>query len=216
MTEPNLPPHVKLDILSDPICPWCYIGKRRFEQAVDELDSADVTAMQVLTRLTRLRQAACAPRLVNPELGVGNAKLEMFGHLLDRLQEGGHRALVFSQFVAHLSLVREWLSKPGEGRVLVVDGGGSTRCALLGDQLGALAVKNGWSGLLIHGCVRDAEELGKLDLGVRALAGCPRKSIKRGEGRIDVAVSFAGITIQPGAFLYADADGILVAEGPIH
>ena len=114
------------------------------------------------------------------------------------------------------SLVREWLSKPGEGRVLVVDGGGSTRCALLGDQLGALAVKNGWSGLLIHGCVRDAEELGKLDLGVRALAGCPRKSIKRGEGRIDVAVSFAGITIQPGAFLYADADGVLVAEGPIH
>jgi regulator of ribonuclease activity A len=109
------------------------------------------------------------------------------------------------------SLVREALGEPGRGRVLVVGGGGSRRCALLGDRLGALAVENGWSGLVIHGCVRDTEELARLDLGVRALAACPRKSVKRGEGRRDVTVRFAGVTLRPGTYLYADADGLVVA-----
>ena len=109
------------------------------------------------------------------------------------------------------SLVREALAEPGEARVLVVDGGGSTRCALLGDRLGALAVANGWSGLVIHGCVRDALELRGMKLGVRALASCPRKSVKRGEGRRDRVVRFAGVSFRPGAFVYADADGLVLA-----
>ena len=110
------------------------------------------------------------------------------------------------------SLVREALGEPGAGRVLVVDGGGSTRCALLGDRLGALAVANGWAGLVIHGCVRDVAELERLDLGVRALASVPRKSLKRGAGTRDVGLSFAGAEFAPGMFLYADADGIVVAS----
>ena len=109
------------------------------------------------------------------------------------------------------SLVREWLAQPGAGRVLVVDGGGSLRCALLGDQLGALGVKNGWSGVIVHGCVRDTAALGAMDLGVLALAPHPLKSVKRGAGERDVAVTFAGVTFAPGAYVYADEDGVLVA-----
>ena len=95
--------------------------------------------------------------------------------------------------------------------MLVVDGGGSLRCALLGDQLGALGVKNGWSGVIVHGCVRDTVALGAMDLGVLALAPHPLKSVKRGAGERDVAVTFAGVTFAPGAYIYADEDGVLVA-----
>jgi regulator of ribonuclease activity A len=107
------------------------------------------------------------------------------------------------------SLVRQALEQPGQSRVLVVDGGGSLRCALLGDQLGALALENGWAGIVINGCVRDSAELMELDLGVRALATHPLKSVKRGEGRRDVVVRFAGVHFVPGHYLYADADGVL-------
>jgi regulator of ribonuclease activity A len=110
------------------------------------------------------------------------------------------------------ALVRATLEDPGAGRVLVVDGGGSTRCALLGDQLAALAVRNAWAGVLIHGCVRDSDELAALDLGVLALAAHPRRSVKRGEGERGGQLRFAGLTLRPGQHLYADADGILVSE----
>lgn len=109
------------------------------------------------------------------------------------------------------SHVRGLLDEPGAGRVLVVDGGGSMRCALLGDQLGALGVRNGWSGVLVWGCVRDTAALATMDLGILALAAHPLKSVKRGQGERGVAVSFAGVTFRPGHFLYADADGVVIA-----
>jgi regulator of ribonuclease activity A len=109
-------------------------------------------------------------------------------------------------------LVRATLSEPGEGRVLVIDGGGSLRCALLGDQIAWMAEANGWSGLVVNGCVRDVRALGELAIGIEALAANPRKSAKRGEGSRDIAVRFAGITFVPGSYLVADDDGIVVVE----
>ncbi|TDR82263.1 ribonuclease E activity regulator RraA [Paludibacterium purpuratum] len=108
------------------------------------------------------------------------------------------------------ALVRTALSEPGEGRVLVVDGGGSLRCALLGDQLGELAVKNGWAGVLVYGAIRDSVALAKLPLGIRALNTHPLKSIKRGEGQRDVALTFGGVRFAPSHWLYADEDGVIV------
>lgn len=114
------------------------------------------------------------------------------------------------------SLVRAALEEPGDGRVLVVDGGGSLRCALLGDQLGALAVHNGWAGVVINGCVRDVAALRTLPLGVLALAAHPLKSVKHGEGQRAVPLHFAGVRFTPGAWLYADEDGLIVSERPAH
>jgi regulator of ribonuclease activity A len=110
------------------------------------------------------------------------------------------------------TLVRAALEQPGKGQVLVVDGGGSLRCALVGDMLGELAVKNGWAGILIYGCVRDAAPLSVLPVGIKALATTPRKSVRRGEGAKDLAVRFAEISINPGDYLYADRDGVIVAD----
>jgi regulator of ribonuclease activity A len=109
------------------------------------------------------------------------------------------------------SLVRDAVRSQGRGRVLVVDGGGSLRRALLGDMLAASAAENGWQGLLINGCVRDVEILETIDLGVKALNSHPVKTDKRGEGQPGVIVAFAGVTIRPGNYLYADANGIVVA-----
>ena len=110
------------------------------------------------------------------------------------------------------SLVGEAVRQPGEGRVLVVDGGGSMRRALLGDLLAAAAAENGWQGLLIYGCVRDVEILRTIELGVKALAVCPVKTEKRGEGQSDVPLRFAGALMEPGQYLYADANGVVVAK----
>jgi regulator of ribonuclease activity A len=104
------------------------------------------------------------------------------------------------------SRVKEAVESPGAGRVLVVDGGGSRRHALLGDKLGLAAVGNGWAGVIIHGCIRDSVELG-----LRALGTIPLRSDKRGEGERDVPVRFAGVTFRPGEFVYADEDGIIVS-----
>lgn len=109
-------------------------------------------------------------------------------------------------------LVRKQLEQPGEGGVLVVDGGGSLLTALLGDQLAALAAKNGWAGVVIHGCIRDAEEVAQIPVGVKALATNPRRSRKQGRGTTNRPVHFGGITFRPGQYLYADRDGIIVAE----
>lgn len=114
------------------------------------------------------------------------------------------------------SLVRAKLEQPGQGRVLVVDGGGSLRCALLGDQLARLAVKNGWAGVLVYGCIRDAEVIATLDVGVKALATHPRKSEKRGSGLEDEIVRFAGVSFESGHWLYADLDGVIVSAQSIH
>lgn len=113
------------------------------------------------------------------------------------------------------SLVREVLGQPGQGKVLVVDGGGSLRCALVGDQLAILAQKNGWEGIVVYGCIRDSGDINQLDIGVRALNTHPQKSIKKGVGDKDIAVTFGGVTFNPGEYLYADEDGVLVSSQPL-
>jgi regulator of ribonuclease activity A len=110
------------------------------------------------------------------------------------------------------SLVRELVSSPGEGRVIVVDGGGSLRHALLGDLLAAKAERNGWQGIVINGCVRDVEILQTINLGIRALNCHPLKTEKRGEGQLNTPVSFAGVRFRPGQVLYADANGMVLAR----
>ncbi len=109
-------------------------------------------------------------------------------------------------------LVRETLSEAGRARVLVVDGAGSVRCALMGDMLARLAHENGWAGVVVNGAIRDSEEISTIPIGVKALAACPRRSGKAGEGQRDVTVAFAGVSFEPGEILYADPDGIVVAD----
>ena len=110
-------------------------------------------------------------------------------------------------------LVKRAVGGPGNGRVLVVDGGGSVRGALLGDSIAALALENGWAGVVINGCVRDAAALAGLPLGVAALGTHPRASGKSGDGEVDVPVSFGGVTFTPGALVASDDDGLVVIRG---
>jgi regulator of ribonuclease activity A len=109
------------------------------------------------------------------------------------------------------SLVAEAVKTAGNGRVLVVDAGGSLRCAVVGGNLASAAAQNGWAGILVNGCVRDAEEINATQIGVRALACHPRRSGKRGEGQRELPVTFLGVTIRPGDWIYADADGVLAS-----
>ena len=110
------------------------------------------------------------------------------------------------------SLVKAALQTDGAGAVLVVDGGGSTRVALLGGDLAVLAERNGWAGLVMNACIRDVLEVDAVAIGVRALGTCPRKSVKRGLGENDVPVSFADVEIDPGDYVYADEDGVIIAR----
>jgi regulator of ribonuclease activity A len=107
-------------------------------------------------------------------------------------------------------LLRARVSEPGHGRVLVVDGGGSFGCALLGDNIGEIAVASGWAGLVINGCVRDVVALSELSIGIKALGTNPRPSGKAGAGEVDVAVTFGGVEFTPGALLHSDDDGVIV------
>jgi regulator of ribonuclease activity A len=109
------------------------------------------------------------------------------------------------------ALVRRILEGEGQGRVLVVDGQGSRRCALIGGRLAALASANGWSGMVVNGCVRDVAEIAAASLGVKALAACPRPPAKTGAGEQGVPVTFAGITFTPGHHVWGDQDGLVVA-----
>ena len=113
------------------------------------------------------------------------------------------------------SFVRKALESAGRGRVLVIDGGASMRCALVGDQLAELAVKNGWAGIIVYGCIRDSKAIGEMDLGVFALGTHPRKTVKRNVGEVDVPVSFGSVTFQPGHYVYADEDGVVVSAQPL-
>ena len=114
------------------------------------------------------------------------------------------------------TLVKAAVDSPGEGRVLVVDGGASLRRAFLGGNLGAAASRNGWAGVVIDGCVRDLAELALCQTGIRALAPVPLPTEKRQEGQRDVAVQIQGVWVRPGDWLYADEDGIVVASAPLH
>ena len=109
------------------------------------------------------------------------------------------------------SFVRKAVASAGDGRVLVIDGGASMRCALLGDQLAELAVKNAWAGIVVYGCIRDSKAIGAMEIGVFALGTHPCKTVKRNVGQADVPVSFGGVTFTPGQYLYADEDGVILS-----
>lgn len=114
------------------------------------------------------------------------------------------------------SLLAELVKTDGEGRVLVVDAGGSLRCAVLGGNLAAAAAQHGWAGLVIDGAVRDVQEIDACAIGVKALGVVPRRSIKRGRGDAGVPVMIRGTLVRPGDWVYADQDGVIVARRPLH
>ena len=128
---------------------------------------------------------------------------------------GGHQ--IFCGSIATVkcfednSLVSEQLKCAGNGRVLVVDAGGSKRCAMLGDRLAQKAVDNGWAGILMFGCIRDSGDISVMPLGVLAIGTNPRKSIKKNCGEVDLLINFGGVTFRPGEWLYADLDGVVVS-----
>ncbi|ALM09052.1 ribonuclease activity regulator protein RraA [Sediminicola sp. YIK13] len=110
------------------------------------------------------------------------------------------------------SLVRKQLESSGKGKVLVIDGGASLRCALVGDQLAELAIKNNWNGIIINGSIRDSLIINSMNLGIRALNTSPVKSIKRNSGEIDIPIEFGGVTFSSGHYIYVDTDGILISK----
>ena len=114
------------------------------------------------------------------------------------------------------SLVRMALESHGEGRVLVIDGGGSLRRALVGDQLAALGVANGWAGVIVYGCIRDSRAVAEMDIGMFAIDTHPMKTVKKNVGETDIPVNFGGVTFVPGEWLYADEDGVIVSAVALH
>lgn len=153
------------------------------------------------------------PRDLTPDLCDRNADVQVLEPMLSGY--GGRPAfggeIVTVKCFEDNSVVKDQLGKPGRGKVLVVDGGGSLRRALLGDQIAAGAVKNGWEGVILYGCVRDVCRLAELDLGVQALAAIPLKSERKGIGELNVPVTFGGVTFRPGEYVYADDNGVVVA-----
>lgn len=141
----------------------------------------------------------------NPDAGIPEPLYSSFGGV----ECFGGRAMTVRCFEDN-SRVREMVEQAGEGRVLVVDGGGSLRCALLGDRVARLAADNGWAGVIVHGCVRDSAELADIGIGIQALATHPRRSDKRGEGGVGEPVCIGGARVCPGDWVQADADGIVV------
>ena len=113
------------------------------------------------------------------------------------------------------SLVKACVAEPGAGRVIVVDGGGSLRRALLGDMLAEQAAQNGWAGLVINGVIRDVDEIGATALGVQALGTTPLKTEKLGMGQRDVPIAFGGVSIAPGEYVYADNNGVIISTQPL-
>jgi regulator of ribonuclease activity A len=113
------------------------------------------------------------------------------------------------------SMVKQLVGTPGDGRVIVVDAGGSLRRACLGDMLAEQAAENGWAGLIIYGCIRDIDQIMATDIGVQALGVHPMKTDKKGVGELDIAVSFGGVTFNPGEYLYADNNGVIVSAEPL-
>lgn len=157
----------------------------------------------------------------------GLATADLFDEHADRLQVasagfrdfGGrirfHGEIATIKAYEDNSRVREAVGSPGKGRVLVVDGGASLQRAMLGDMLAQKAVDNGWSGIVINGCIRDSAAIASMALGVKALGTVPAKTQKQGEGLAGVVVRFAGVVFTPGHWLCADEDGIVVASQPL-
>ncbi len=133
----------------------------------------------------------------------------MFGNFGGRERFGGE--IVTLKAFEDNSLVREQVALPGEGRVLVVDGGGSMRKAMLGDMLAEKASINGWAGIIIYGVIRDVNAISDIDLGVQALGTHPMKTEKKGLGELNLDLTFGGVTFKPGQYVYADNNGILIS-----
>ena len=114
------------------------------------------------------------------------------------------------------ALVRETLERPGQGAVLVINGGGSLKRALVGDNLAGLAIENGWAGIVVHGAVRDRAVIDTMGVGVKALGTVPRRAERDGLGEIDIPTAFGGVIFTPGDWLYADADGVIVSPHRLH
>ncbi len=112
------------------------------------------------------------------------------------------------------SLLKDVLSTPGDGRVLVVDGGGTTHSALIGDVIAGIGARHGWAGVVIHGAVRDSRLLARVPIGVKGIGTNPRRSGKRGEGEVGAPLSFGGVTFTPGETVYSDEDGVVVIDVP--
>ncbi len=134
----------------------------------------------------------------------------IFRHFGARQQFGGQVTTI--KCFEDNSRIAEAVASPGNGRVLVVDGGASLRRSLLGDKLAGKAIENEWEGIIIYGAIRDIQQIAAMPLGVMAIASIPRKTDKRGEGQVDVTLTFAGVTLKPGDFIYADQTGVIVAE----
>ena len=148
----------------------------------------------------------------HPEAQIADPLFRDFGG-----RDAFHGRIITLKVFEDNALVRALLEEPGEGRVLVIDGGGSMRCALVGGSLAALAANNGWQGILVYGCIRDSAEIRATPIGVKALGTHPRKSEKGlHAAHRDRPVRFAGVTFRSGEWLYADADGILVSQGALH
>jgi len=110
------------------------------------------------------------------------------------------------------SFVRKQLESNGKGKVLVVDGGASLRCALVGDKLAELAITNKWEGIIVNGCIRDSYLINQMDIAIKAINTSPVKSIKRNRGKMNIPVNFSGVTFIPGQFVYSDNDGVLISK----
>lgn len=134
----------------------------------------------------------------------------MFGDFGGKLQFGGQIATI--KCFEDNSLVRDRTAEAGDGRVLVIDAGGSMRRAVLGDLLAKKAADNGWAGIIVYGCIRDSAAIADMNIGVKALGSNPLRTDKRGEGQRDIVVRFGGVSFRPGDWLYADEDGVIVAR----
>jgi regulator of ribonuclease activity A len=150
------------------------------------------------------------PDLCDSYEGVRIATAGLFKNFGGRKSFGGQAVTV--KCFEDNSRVKELLATEGKGKVLVVDGGGSLRCALLGDLIGDSAVKCGWEGVIVYGCVRDVDALAQLDLGVQALAAMPLKSVRKGIGEVNVRIAFAGIIVESDDYIYADNNGVIVSN----
>ncbi|MCH7820468.1 MAG: ribonuclease E activity regulator RraA [Proteobacteria bacterium] len=109
------------------------------------------------------------------------------------------------------TVVKAQAAEDGNGKVMVVDGGGSIRCALLGDMIAENAMKNGWLGLIIYGCIRDVDAISTLDIGVQALNSMPIRSVRENRGELNIEISFGGVTFKPGEYVYADNNGVVIS-----
>lgn len=120
--------------------------------------------------------------------------------------------IVTLQAVDDNSFLKQSFEQDGTGKVLVVDASASMQCAMMGDMMAALGAGNGWQGVIINGCIRDSADVAKVSFGVKALATIPRKTTKRNQGVLNIPVHFADVTFNPGEYIYADEDGIVIAK----